>query len=72
MMLQFPAASEDLDAAFNNALARGPLQCERRDLTTWWGRYELLASIVEDGEIVADEFHNRDTSEYVRVERIEK
>ena len=72
MKLLFPSTSEDLGAAFNNALARGPLQCERRDLTSWWGRWELLASIVEDGEIVADEFHNPSTSEYVRVERTEK
>lgn len=67
--LRFPESAEDLSDAFNNALASGAMQRDRRDLVTWWGRFELIASEYQDGVLIADEFINTETKEFVRVSR---
>ena len=68
MTLKFPETAEDLDLAFNNALASGAMQREHPDGMTFWGRHELLAYDVEDG---VDVFLNTHTKEFVRVVRKE-
>ena len=70
MKLVFPESGEDLADAFNNAIAKGAMQRDhQRDQTTFWGRFELIASDAEDDEVVADWFINVFTNEYIRVPR---
>ncbi len=72
MKLVFPASSEDLADAFNNAISQGAMQREnQRDQATFWARFELIASDVEHGEIVADWFYGRLADLHIRVSRKE-
>ena len=66
--LVFPESAEDLSNAFNNALDRGVFSDDEKT-TAFWPKYELLASIVENGVIVADQFREMNTSAFVRVSR---
>ena len=67
--LGFPESSEDLDTAFDNAVARGAMQRDPRDRATFFGRFELLASDVQDGVVIADWFLSGHTNEYIHVPR---
>ena len=70
MKLEFPGVAEDMSDAFNNAIAQGVMQREdQRDLKTFFAKFELIASDVEDDEVVADWFLNELTNEYTRVLR---
>ena len=70
MKLVFPETGEDLGDAFNNAIAVGVMQRDNpSDQKTFWGRNELIASDVDDDEVVADWFLNVFTNEYMRVLR---
>ena len=66
--LSFPESGEDLSDAFNNALLQGELNDDQKS-TLFWPKYELLASIVENGVKVADQFREMNTSAFVRVSR---
>ena len=68
--LEFPAVAEDLTDAFNNAIAAGVMQRDsQRDRKTFFTSFELVASDVEDDEVIADWFHNEFTNEDIRVLR---
>ena len=70
MKLVFPETGEDLAAAFNNAIAQGAMQREnQKDQTTFWARFELVASDTEDGVVVADWFFSSFTDRHIRVSR---
>ena len=71
MKLAFPESPADLSAAFNSALEAGSMQAENKDSTNFWARYELIASEVEDGAVVADWFFNALTQVFSRFERME-
>ena len=71
MTLVFPECAEDLGDAFNNALEKGTLSASPRD-PAFWGFHDLLASEVEDGEIVtADWIYNKLANLHIRVSRKE-
>ncbi len=69
--LEFPGVAEDLSDAFNNAIAQGVMQREdRRDLKTFFAKFELIVSeIGEDEEIIADWFFHELSNIYHRIER---
>ncbi len=68
--LEFPGVAEDMSDAFNFAISQGVMQREdQRDLKTFFAKFELIASEVEDDEVVADWFHNEFTDQYTRVLR---
>ena len=69
--LVFPEAAEDWATPFNNALSQGVFG---NDPTrhSFWGHYELQASETEDGAVIADWFHQRNTLEFKRIEREDK
>ena len=70
MKLEFPAVAEDLTDAFNNALAQGVMQREDpRDQHTFFAKFELIASDVEDDEVISDWFFNEFTAQYISVLR---
>ena len=64
--LVFPPSSEDLDAAFNNALAAGAMQREEPGGTDYWARFELLAHDAEGG---VDVFWNELSGRHLLVPR---
>ena len=66
--LRFPRESEDLDDAYNAALAAGVMQREDPSKVSYWARFEYLAFDVEDG---TDVFYNQLSGQFVRVERKE-
>lgn len=71
MTTVFPSSTEELGRAFDNAIADKdcPMQRDRRDVTTFFLRFEFLASDSEDGTLTHDWFVNSDTKEYFRVPR---
>ena len=67
--LQFPGIAEDLDDAFGNALDQGVMDRDSQS-RIFWGRFEFLASDVDDDEVVqADWFLNEISNVYTRVPR---
>ena len=68
MMLRFPEAGEDLSDAFNNALSRGALSDSPKS-NLFWGLHDLMASTVENDEISADWFTQRNTDAFIEVPR---
>ena len=72
MKLEFPGVAEDWSDAYNNALAQGVMQREnQRDRKTFFAKFELIVSDVEDDEVIADWFFNEFNNEYIRVLRKE-
>ena len=69
MKLVFPQFSEDMGDAFNNAIACGVMQRDPHDPKTFFGRFELLVSDVEDGAVVADWFFHERSDQHLRVPR---
>ena len=70
MKLVFPETGEDLGDAFNSAIAQGAMQRDdQRDQTTFFARFELIASDTEGDKLIADWFINVFTNEYIRVPR---
>ena len=69
--LVFPESAEDWSAAFNNGLAKGEFGNDPAS-QNFWGRFDLQASEVEDEEIVADWFHQKNLLKYVRISRTEE
>ena len=70
-VLIFPESSADWSQAFTNGLSQGVF-CDDPNKTTFWGHYELLGSIAEDGEPVIDVFKQQHTLQYTRIPRTEK
>ncbi len=70
MKLAFPQDGEDWSAAFNNGLAGGEF-CNDPASHNFWAHFELQASETEEGVVVADWFHQRNTLEYKRIKREE-
>ena len=69
--LVFPQDAADWGDAFNSALASGEFVNDPNS-PRFWPLYELLASETEDEEIVADQFFQKHTLQYVRIPREEK
>ena len=70
MKLRFPESGEDLADAFNNAIALGRMQRNnQREQTSFFARFELIASDVEGDAVLADWFINVFTNEYIHVLR---
>ena len=68
MKLRFPESGEELSDAFNNALDAGVMDRDSGS-RKFWARHELIASDVEDGEVVADWFLNPFSDVFIRVPR---
>ena len=66
--LTFPQDAQDWEAAFNNGLAKGEFNNDPKT-HAFWAHFELQASEIEDGELVADWFHQSRTLEYKRISR---
>ncbi len=66
--LVFPSSSEDLDAAFGNAIAAQAMQRTHPDKTDYWGRFEYLAF---DAEAGADVFWNALSGRFLQVPNTE-
>ena len=66
--LIFPESGEHWNDAFNNGLNRGAFNNDPAS-PLFWALHELLASEIEDGEIVADWFLQRNLLKYERILR---
>ena len=71
MKLEFPAVAEDLSDAFNNAIDAGVMDRDDKS-RNFWAQFELVASDVEDDEVVADWFHCALSNVFTRVMRTGK
>ena len=69
--LKFPDASESWEDAFNNALERGVFSNDPSS-QSFWCFYELQASEIENGQVVADWFHQKYNLKFERIPRTEK
>lgn len=71
LKLLFPGVAEDLSDAFNSAISQGVMQRDnQRDRKTFFASFELIASDVDDDEIVqGDWFHHELSNTFIHVER---
>ena len=67
-ILAFPQDSDDFDAAFNNALARGVFNDDPTS-PQFWAHHDFQASEFENGEIVGDWFLAKPYNKFFSIPR---